>query len=243
MVAADYPFLDILWTMVVIFAWIIWFWLLITVFSDIFRRRDTSGFKRRSEDRPPRRCLGHRDERPLCFLGAVAPGTRRIGLAIGPARRRDRDGSSRCWETSLARLRALPWVAEVYPRGRPEDRPGCHRSRCHDGQNARSGAGVRLAVVAWFAGHRNRPPFEGVLDHRSTGKVSMPAPILQNPSVRRGRSRSRGRGSAVIGSPPVSSYGHARNLHRSARRRGKSCAGAHRKKRGAESAQSRGDFD
>ena len=44
MVAADYPFLDILWTMLVIFAWVIWFWLLITVFADVFRRRDTSGF-------------------------------------------------------------------------------------------------------------------------------------------------------------------------------------------------------
>lgn len=44
MVAADYPFLDVLWTMLVIFAWIIWFWLLITVFSDLFRRHDTSGF-------------------------------------------------------------------------------------------------------------------------------------------------------------------------------------------------------
>ena len=44
MVAADYPFLDVLWTMLIIFAWIIWFWLLITVFSDLFRRRDTSGF-------------------------------------------------------------------------------------------------------------------------------------------------------------------------------------------------------
>ena len=44
MVAADYPFLDVLWTMLVIFAWVIWFWLLITVFSDLFRRHDTSGF-------------------------------------------------------------------------------------------------------------------------------------------------------------------------------------------------------
>ena len=42
-VGADYPFLDVLWTMVVIFAWVIWFWLLITVFADVFRRRDTSG--------------------------------------------------------------------------------------------------------------------------------------------------------------------------------------------------------
>ena len=44
MVAADYPFLDVVWTMLIIFAWIIWFWLLITVFTDLFRRHDTSGF-------------------------------------------------------------------------------------------------------------------------------------------------------------------------------------------------------
>jgi hypothetical protein len=44
LLAADYPFLDLMWTMVIFFAWIIWFWLLITVFSDIFRRHDASGF-------------------------------------------------------------------------------------------------------------------------------------------------------------------------------------------------------
>jgi Short C-terminal domain/Phospholipase_D-nuclease N-terminal len=42
--ATDYPFLDILWTMLVFFAWVIWFWLLITVFSDLFRRHDLSGW-------------------------------------------------------------------------------------------------------------------------------------------------------------------------------------------------------
>jgi hypothetical protein len=42
--AADYPFLDVLWTMFVIFAWVIWFWLLIVIFSDLFRRRDLSGW-------------------------------------------------------------------------------------------------------------------------------------------------------------------------------------------------------
>jgi Short C-terminal domain/Phospholipase_D-nuclease N-terminal len=41
--AADYPFLDILWTMLIFFLWITWFWLLITVFADIFRRDDLSG--------------------------------------------------------------------------------------------------------------------------------------------------------------------------------------------------------
>ena len=41
--AADYPFLDVLWTMIIFFAFIIWIWLLITVFADIFRRRDIGG--------------------------------------------------------------------------------------------------------------------------------------------------------------------------------------------------------
>jgi len=36
----------VLWTMAVFFAWIIWFWLLITVFSDLFRRHDASGFEK-----------------------------------------------------------------------------------------------------------------------------------------------------------------------------------------------------
>jgi hypothetical protein len=44
--AADYPFLEVMWTMFVFFAFIIWFWILITVFADIFRRRDTSGFSK-----------------------------------------------------------------------------------------------------------------------------------------------------------------------------------------------------
>ena len=43
MLAANYPFLDVMWTMLVFFAWVIWFWLLITVFSDVFRRHDIGG--------------------------------------------------------------------------------------------------------------------------------------------------------------------------------------------------------
>ncbi len=41
--AYDYPFLDIMGTMLVFFAWVIWFWLLITVFADVFRRHDIGG--------------------------------------------------------------------------------------------------------------------------------------------------------------------------------------------------------
>jgi len=46
MIAADYPFLDLLWTMIIFFLWVIWFWLLFTVFADIFRRHDISGVKK-----------------------------------------------------------------------------------------------------------------------------------------------------------------------------------------------------
>ena len=42
--ANDYPFLDIFWTMCIFFAWVIWIWLLILVLSDNFRRRDHGGF-------------------------------------------------------------------------------------------------------------------------------------------------------------------------------------------------------
>ena len=44
--AADYPFLDVLWTMLICFAWVIWFWILITIFADVFRRHDISGWKK-----------------------------------------------------------------------------------------------------------------------------------------------------------------------------------------------------
>jgi hypothetical protein len=42
--AADYPLLDVFWTTLMFFLWVIWFWLLITVFADIFRRHDLSGW-------------------------------------------------------------------------------------------------------------------------------------------------------------------------------------------------------
>jgi hypothetical protein len=42
--STSYPLLNVMWTMFVFFAWIMWFWLLITVFGDLFRRRDISGW-------------------------------------------------------------------------------------------------------------------------------------------------------------------------------------------------------
>ncbi len=44
MLAVSYPFLDLMWTMLVFFLWIMWIWLLFTVFADIFRRNDLSGW-------------------------------------------------------------------------------------------------------------------------------------------------------------------------------------------------------
>lgn len=41
--AADYPFLDILWTMILFFFWIAWIWMLVVILSDVFRR-DMSGW-------------------------------------------------------------------------------------------------------------------------------------------------------------------------------------------------------
>src|SRR5215472_9096276 len=40
----EYPFLSVMWTLLVIFAWGIWFWLLIVIFADLFRRPDVSGW-------------------------------------------------------------------------------------------------------------------------------------------------------------------------------------------------------
>ena len=41
--AADYPFLDVLWTMILFFFWVAWIWMLILILSDVFRR-DISGW-------------------------------------------------------------------------------------------------------------------------------------------------------------------------------------------------------
>jgi Phospholipase_D-nuclease N-terminal len=44
LVAADYPFLDVMWTIFIFFAWVIWVSLVIMVLLDNFRRRDQSGW-------------------------------------------------------------------------------------------------------------------------------------------------------------------------------------------------------
>jgi len=42
--ASNYPFLKVFWTILVFFAWVIFIWLAITVFIDLFRRHDVSGW-------------------------------------------------------------------------------------------------------------------------------------------------------------------------------------------------------
>ena len=43
MLAADYPFLEVLASMFFFFLFVIWIWILITVFTDVFRRKDIGG--------------------------------------------------------------------------------------------------------------------------------------------------------------------------------------------------------
>src|SRR6185312_4945775 len=43
MLAADYPFLDVFWTILIFFVWVAWFMLLFRVIGDIFRRHDIGG--------------------------------------------------------------------------------------------------------------------------------------------------------------------------------------------------------
>jgi Phospholipase_D-nuclease N-terminal/Short C-terminal domain len=44
LIAADYPFLNILWSMIIFFAWVAWLIILFRVIADVFRRHDTSGW-------------------------------------------------------------------------------------------------------------------------------------------------------------------------------------------------------
>ena len=43
-IAADYPFMDVFWSMIIFFFWVIWIWIVITVLIDVFRRDDIGGW-------------------------------------------------------------------------------------------------------------------------------------------------------------------------------------------------------
>jgi type VI protein secretion system component VasK len=42
----SYPLLGAFWTIFIIFLWVLWFWILITVFIDIFRSHDLNGWEK-----------------------------------------------------------------------------------------------------------------------------------------------------------------------------------------------------
>jgi hypothetical protein len=44
--AADYPFLDVLWTMIIFFAWVVWIWMMVVILTDLFGRRDIGGWRK-----------------------------------------------------------------------------------------------------------------------------------------------------------------------------------------------------
>jgi len=46
LLAASYPFLDVLWTLLIFFLWVMFFWILIIVLGDIFRRHDIGGWSK-----------------------------------------------------------------------------------------------------------------------------------------------------------------------------------------------------
>jgi hypothetical protein len=42
--ATSYPFLSVLWDILIVFCWFLYIWLAIVSFTDLFRRRDISGW-------------------------------------------------------------------------------------------------------------------------------------------------------------------------------------------------------
>ena len=43
LLAADYALGEVIWTIFIVFMWVIWLWLLFTIFGDLFSDHETSG--------------------------------------------------------------------------------------------------------------------------------------------------------------------------------------------------------
>ena len=43
-IATSYPLLEVFWTLLIFFGFVVWLWILFTVLADIFRRRDVSAW-------------------------------------------------------------------------------------------------------------------------------------------------------------------------------------------------------
>jgi hypothetical protein len=41
---ADFPFLEVFWTMILFFLWVAWIWTVIAVLGDVYRREDIGGW-------------------------------------------------------------------------------------------------------------------------------------------------------------------------------------------------------
>jgi uncharacterized membrane protein YhaH (DUF805 family) len=46
LIASDYPFAELMWTMFIFFAWVIWLVCLFSILADNFRRQDHSGWSK-----------------------------------------------------------------------------------------------------------------------------------------------------------------------------------------------------
>jgi len=44
LIAADYPFMDVFWSILVFFLWVAWLLILFRIFADLFRRHDIGGW-------------------------------------------------------------------------------------------------------------------------------------------------------------------------------------------------------
>jgi hypothetical protein len=55
MIATSYPFFEVFWTMLIFFFFIVWLWILFTVFADVFRRHDIGGFAKTKGQEASRR--------------------------------------------------------------------------------------------------------------------------------------------------------------------------------------------
>src|SRR4029453_15401809 len=44
LIAADYPFMDVFWSILIFFLWVSWLLILFRIFADLFRRHDIGGW-------------------------------------------------------------------------------------------------------------------------------------------------------------------------------------------------------
>jgi hypothetical protein len=110
--------LNLFWSMFIFFLWIIWIWILITVFIDIFRSHDLGGFAK-----------------ALWFLFVLfIPAHRRAGLPDRPRRQDARAGGA---AGSAARRGG--------PRLHPADRS--KRTDQHSGPAGETGGPTRPGVI------------------------------------------------------------------------------------------------